>query len=169
MKKVPDFVASIIDGRLLDQIKDLKQNFEKSVVILEGEEDLFAVRKVHANAIRGMLSSIAIGFGVHILHTKNPKDSAALLAVMAKREQDTARSYTLHSGKPISEKEQQEFFISSIPNMGLVNARRLLEKFGSVKSVVNATLDEIVAINGIGKKTAERLIEFFRKGYEVKK
>ena len=116
-----------------------------------------------------MLSSIAIGFGVPILHTKNPKDSAALLAVMAKREQDTARSYTLHSGKPISEKEQQEFFISSIPNMGLVNARRLLEKFGSVKSVVNATLDEIVAINGIGKKTAERLIEFFRKGYEVKK
>ncbi len=165
LKKVPDFVSSIIDRRLLDQMRDLKANFEKSVLIIEGEEDMYSIRKVHANAIRGMLASIALGFGVPILYTKNPKDTAALLAVMAKREQDTGRTYSLHAGKPVSEKEQQEFFISYIPNMGLVNARRLLENFGSVKGVVESSADDMVKLEGIGKKTAERLVNFFKKEY----
>ncbi|MBT3836672.1 DEAD/DEAH box helicase [Candidatus Woesearchaeota archaeon] len=169
LKKIPDFIASIIDRRLLDQMRDLKANFEKSVLIIEGEEDMYSIRKVHANAIRGMLASIALGFNIPILHTKNPKDTAALLAVMAKREQDTGRTYSLHAGKPVSEKEQQEFFISSIPNMGLVNARRLLECFGSIKSVVESSVEDLVKIEGIGKKTAERLVDFFKKEYIIKK
>ena len=169
LKKVPDFVASIIDRRLLDQMRELKQNFEKSVLIIEGEEDIFSIRQVHANAIWGMLASIALGFNIPILYTKNPKDTASLLAVMAKREQDTGRSYSLHAGKPVSDIEQQEFFLSSIPNMGLVNARRLLEHFGSIKYVVGSSSEDFVKIDGIGKKTAERLVEFFEKEYIFKK
>ncbi|MBI2112459.1 DEAD/DEAH box helicase, partial [Candidatus Woesearchaeota archaeon] len=85
LKKVPDFVNSIVDGRLLGQVKDLRSNFDKAVVIIEGEEDIYSIRKVHANAIRGMLASIVLDFSVPVLYTKNPRDTAALLAVMAKR------------------------------------------------------------------------------------
>ena len=166
LKKVPDFVASIIDGRLLEQVRDLRQNFDKAVVIIEGEEDIYAIRKVHANAIRGMLASIVLDFGVPVLYTKNPKDTAALLAVMAKREQNKERDVSVHDKKPHTTKEQQEFLVSSFPYIGLNTARLLLNNFGSVKNVVNASKEDMTMIKGVGPKTAERLTTLFDETYE---
>ncbi|PIN76583.1 DEAD/DEAH box helicase [Candidatus Woesearchaeota archaeon CG10_big_fil_rev_8_21_14_0_10_36_11] len=166
LKKVPDFVASIIDGRLLDQVRNLRQNFEKAVLIIEGEEDIYAIRKVHANAIRGMLSSIVLDFGVPVLYTKNPQDTAALLAVMAKREQNKERDVSFHEKKPHTTKEQQEFLVSSFPYIGLNTAQVLLTNFGSVKNVVNASQDKMTMIKGVGPKTAERLVKLFDEKYE---
>jgi ERCC4-type nuclease len=166
LKKVPDFVSSIIDGRLLGQVKDLKNNFEKSILIIEGEEDIYAIRKVHANAIRGMLASIVLGFQVPVLYTKNPRDTAGLLAVMAKREQDTSRDFAYHASKPAGEREQQEFIISSLPGVGAGTAKKFLEHFGSIKEIVNATTKQLTALEGIGIKTAERIKEIIEKKYK---
>ena len=165
LKKVPDFVASIIDGRLLEQVRYLKQNFQKAVVIIEGEEDIYSVRKVHANAIRGMLSSIVLDFGVPVLYTKNARDTAGLLGVMAKREQDKSRDFSYHAAKPRSGKEQQEFIVSSFPNIGVLTAKLLLNYFGSIKNLVNSSKEELLKLEGIGEKTADMLIGMFGKEY----
>lgn len=166
LKKVHDFVQSIIDGRLLEQVRMLKQEYAKSVLIIEGDEDIYAVRNVHANAIRGMLASIVLGFGVPILYTKHPKDTAALLAVMVRREQDKSSSFSYHAGKPKGNEQQLEFIVSSFPNVGVVQARRLLQHFGSVKAIMNAAKDELMKVEGIGDKTAESLIGLFEMKYE---
>jgi len=168
LKAVPDFVASIIDGRLLEQVRNLKKNFEKAVLIIEGEEDIYSIRKVHANAIRGMLSSIVLDFHVPVLYTKNPQDTAGLLAVMAKREQDTSRDFSLHEKKPHSLKEQQEFLVSSLPGVGVQTARLLLENFNTIKALVNASTEQLTAIKGVGEKTAERILSLVKEEYEKK-
>ncbi len=168
LKKVPDFVASLIDGRLLEQIRCLKSSFNKAVLIIEGEEDIYAVRKVHANAIRGMLSSISLDFNVPILYTKNPADTAALIAVMAKREQNKDSDFSYHVAKPRSAKEQQEYIVSSFPNIGVQTSRLLLEHFGSIKNLANATEEDLQKIKGIGEKTAATLVKLFEENY-VKK
>jgi len=164
-KSVQDFVASIIDGRLLEQVKELKRNFERSLVVIEGEEDIYSVRKVHANAIRGMLGAITIGYGVPVLYTKNPRDTAGLLVVLAKREQDKSRDYSFHERKPLTLKEQQEFVVSALPGVGIGTAKLFLEKFGSVRRLVNASKEELVSIEGIGEKTTSRLLELFELRY----
>ena len=169
LKAVPDFVNSIVDGRILGQIKDLRANFEKAVLIIEGEEDIYSIRKVHGNAIRGMLSAVVLDFKVPILYTKNPQDTAALLAVMAKREQDGTRDFSYHERKPLSSKEQQEFVVSSLPTIGVVNARNLLAKFNSIKNLINSTKEELMQIDGIGEKTAEKLLKLFEEKYDEKK
>jgi len=166
LKKVPDFVASIIDGRLLDQARELKQNFTKAVIIIEGEEDLYSVRNIHPNAVRGMIASLALDFNIPLLSTKNPQDTAALLAVMAKREQDKGRDFSYHDRKPRSMKEQLEFIVSSLPAIGPVNASKLLEHFGSLKNIVNADRTELMQVEGIGGKMAERLLQLFEEKYD---
>lgn len=168
LKRVPDFVASIIDGRLLEQVRNLNSNFAKAVLIIEGEEDIYAVRKVHANAIRGMLSSIVLDFHVPVLYTKNPQDTAALLAVMAKREQNKELDFSHHTSKPRSTDEQIEFIISSFPNMGVHTSRLLLNHFGSIKKIINSNEDELKEIKGIGDKTAQNLIKIFNASYTPK-
>ena len=133
---------------------------------MEGEEDMYSVRKVHANAIRGMLASIALGFNIPILHTKNPKDTAALLAVMAKREQDTSRTLALHDSKPQSHTRVQEYIISSLPTIGLGTSTKLLQHFKSVSAVMNATKGQLEEVEGIGPKTAATILNIIQKPYE---
>ncbi|MBT4321912.1 DEAD/DEAH box helicase, partial [Candidatus Woesearchaeota archaeon] len=86
-KTIPDFVNSIIDKRIFTQLKDLKNNFENPIIILEGEEDLYSVRNIHPNAIRGMLATIVSSFKIPLLRTKDSQDTAELINAIAKREQ----------------------------------------------------------------------------------
>ena len=165
LKKIPDFVASLIDGRLLEQVRALKQHFSQAVLIIEGEEDMYSVRKVHPNALRGLLASIALDFRVPILYTKNAKDTAALLAVMAKREQDGSRDFSYHEFKPRSTQEQLEFVVSSLPGIGVQTAKLLLQQFGSLQKLFQATREELIALDGIGDKTADRLLGLFKEEY----
>ena len=156
-KKVPDFVDSIVDGRLLNQIKDLKQNFERPMIIIEGDEDIYSQRKLHPNAIRGMLATITISYGVSIIQTKNSKETASLMAVIAKREQDPEfRMFNPHgSKKPLTLKEQQEYIVSAFPGVGPTLAKPLLEMFGSVKEFINAGPKQLQDVDKIGEKRAK--------------
>lgn len=167
-KTAEDFVQSIIDGRLLQQIKNLKNNFERPLLIIECTEDIYSVRNVHANAIRGTLSAIAVDFGVPILYTKNSKDTAQMLKIIAKREQEEIGvSFTVHPEKKnLSIKEQQEYIISSLPGIGTGLAKPMLKHFKSVKNVINAEQKELEEVEKIGKKKAERIKDIVDRDYQ---
>lgn len=168
LKKVPDFVDSLIDGRLLPQIKALKQNYYRPLIILEGTEDIYTVRNVHPNAIRGMLATIAISFGIPILYTKNEEETAALLLAIAKREQEEgSREFSLHGDrKPLTLAEQQEYIVSALPNVGPSLAKELLKQLKTVKNVMNATHEELQKIEGVGEKISARIKETVEGEYK---
>jgi len=67
--------------------------------------------------------------------------------------------------KPLSLQEQQIFIIESLPNVGPVTARKLLEKFGSVKGVINAQKDELTQVEGIGKVIAQKIRDVVDSGF----
>ncbi|MBT5023389.1 DEAD/DEAH box helicase [Candidatus Woesearchaeota archaeon] len=157
LKKVGDFVDSIIDGRLLAQVKQMKMHVERPVIIIEGDEDIYAQRKIHPNAIRGMIATIAISFGIPIIHTKNSQETAALLVVMAKREQtELGGTFNPHaSRKPATSNERIEYIVSSLPGIGQSLVKPLLSKFKTIKNIVNADLKELKEVEKIGDKKAK--------------
>lgn len=169
-KTVKDFVDSIVDGRLLSQIKALKDTFAKPVLILEGTEDIYSIRKVHPNAIRGMLATIAVSYGIPILRTTHSKETAAIMATIISREQEQnqAANYNPHSIKPQSLKQQQEYFISSLPSIGPNLAKELLQQFKTAKNVVNASIEDLQKIEKVGKIKASKIKEVLDKEYEEK-
>ncbi|HLC66632.1 MAG TPA: ERCC4 domain-containing protein, partial [Candidatus Nanoarchaeia archaeon] len=158
-KTTHDFVDSIIDGRLLEQIKELKRNFERPLIIVEGNEDIYSLRKIHPNAIRGMLATIGVSYGIPLLMTKTAQETAELLAIIAKREQEeTSRDYSAHgSKKPMSTKELQEYIVSALPGVGAGLAKPLLREFKSVRNVVNASAEELQKVDKIGEKKAKEI------------
>ncbi|MDO8740429.1 MAG: DEAD/DEAH box helicase [Candidatus Woesearchaeota archaeon] len=167
-KNVEDFVNSIIDGRLLEQLKDLKQNYERPLVVVEGTEDIYSIRNVHANAIRGMLATIAVSYGIPILFTRNFKETALFLKMIAGREQEeTGSDFSMHgSKKPLTLKEQQEYVVSSLPGIGSGLAKPLLKHFKTVKSIVNASEDDLQDVEKIGPEKAKKIREVADKEYE---
>ena len=68
--------------------------------------------------------------------------------------------------KPLSLKEQQEYLVSSLPNVGLNLAKELLKNFKTVKNVVNAKEDDLKNIDKIGDKKAKGINEVINKEYK---
>ncbi len=165
-KSVHDFVSSLIDKRILTQLKDLKQNFERPLLVIEGVEDIFSVRKVHPNAIRGMLAAIATSFQIPILYTKNPIDTAELLIAIAKREMTRSNEVQLRTDKkPLTSKEMQEYIVSSLPHIGSNLAKSLLKQFNSVKNIINADTKELQNVEKVGQKKAKDIKEIIERNY----
>ena len=165
-KTVPDFVDSILDKRLLSQARDLKQ-YKKPLIIIQGTEDIYSQRRITPNAIRGIIAALTINYDIPIITTKNPKDTADFLKVIARREQLLKKKdYQQHASKPLSDKQVQEYIVSSMPGIGAGLAKPLLEKFGSIKNIVNASEEELKKVELIGEKKAKKLREVLDKKYE---
>jgi Fanconi anemia group M protein len=156
-KTASDFVSSIADKRLYKQAKEMVEEFKKPVIILEGD-NLYS-GFMNPNAIRGALAAIAVDFGIPIIPTRSPDDTAAMIRRIAIREQAEERApvQVRTEKKPLTLLEQQLFIVESLPNVGPVNARKLLEEFGSVKEIINASEDDLQKVDGIGKKIAKSM------------
>jgi Fanconi anemia group M protein len=164
-KTVKDFVDSIIDGRLLSQLSALRK-YERPLVIIEGEEDIYFQRKIHPNAIRGALATTIISYGIPLIQTKNHKETTGLLLMIARREADpTRKDAVFHTFKPLTDKELQEYIISAFPGVGSILAKPLLKKFGTIRNIVNAGEEELKQVELIGDKKAKRIKEVVEKDY----
>src|SRR3989344_3660327 len=168
VKSVEDFVDSIVDGRLLQQIKNLKNNFERPMIIIEGMQDIYSVRNVHHNSILGMMATIAVSYGIPIIQTRNFKETASLLQIIARREQqETGSDFSLHADrKPATLKEQQEYVISSFPGINLTLSKPLLKNFKTIKNLVNASREELQQVVKIGPLKAKKIKELVDEEYK---
>ena len=175
-KTAKDFVSSMIDKRLFKQARELSEEFKRPLMILEGD-DLYS-GMVNPNAIRGTIASIALDFGISIIPTRDAQDTAAMIKRIAIREQsgEKANIQIRTDKKPVSLWEQQLFIVESLPSIGPVNAKNLLEHFGSVSNVFNASESELMEVEGIGKITAQNIRKvidskylYFKKEIKEKK
>ena len=156
-KTAKDFVDSIMDKRLFKQATELREEFKNPLIILEGDD--FYNGFINPNAVRGSIASIALDFGISIIPTRNAQDTAAMIKRIAIREQtgDKPHIQTRTDKKPVNMWEQQLFIVESLPNIGPVNAKKLLEHFGTVSKIINASENELMEVEGIGKKTAKNI------------
>ncbi len=168
-RKTPeDFVTSLIDGRLFSQAKKLDETFQRPVMLIEGEGDIYSIRKVHENAIQGAISSLMIDYRIPIFRTSGARETARLIVAMAKREQiDLKKNIRIRGNKQtFSTKEWQEYIIASLPGVGLVLAKNLLKRFGSVEKVLTAGPEELVNVEKIGRKKAEWIRDVLEAKYD---
>lgn len=167
-KTIADFCTSLIDGKrnLFAQLIELSRAYKKPVLIIEGDEAL-ASGRMHENSIRGALLSIEIDLNVSVFYTKNDAETALLLKMMAKKEQiDEKKTVNPHGKKPAkTTHKQQEYILSSISGVGPHAAQILLQEFGTLHAVFNATEEELCRVKGIGKVTAKRIREVVAAEY----
>ncbi|MEF8826294.1 MAG: DEAD/DEAH box helicase [Halapricum sp.] len=167
-KTVSDFLDTLTGGdrSLFEQVKDAARYYDRPVVLIEGS-GLYGERNVHPNAIRGALASLAVDFGASVVRTDDEDDTAAMLEVLASREQEASdRAVSAHGEKAAKTlSEQQEYVVASIADVGPVTAQSLLSAFGSVEAVLTADADELQEAEGVGEVTAERIREVVGSEY----
>jgi Fanconi anemia group M protein len=166
-KTAQDFVASIIDPQrnLFRQIADLARTYDRPVLILEGR-DLYT-RQMNAGSIRGAMASVAVDYGVPIIPTEDRDETAAVIALLARREMREGHEPKVHGHKTARTlKEQQEYLISAISSVGPAVAKNLLKHFGSVEKVMTASPEQLQEVEKVGPKIAQRIRELVGGEYK---
>jgi len=165
-KLVKDFVQSITDKRLFQQLKQMKENFERPILIIEGEESLYG--RLQPNVIRGALSAIAIDLSIPIIWTRDVADTAGIIYWIARREQILEkRNIVLRNKKvPETREGQQEYLISSLPDVSIIRAKALLKHFKSPQNIFSASVKELQEVKGVGKKIAQKIKKVIEKEYK---
>ncbi len=152
-KTVSDFIVSMINRRLLNQLEELQQ-YENKLLIIEGieEQELYSEDNssgVNANSVRGFLLSILLKHKIPIIFTKDSEDTAKFISVLSKRKE---KELPLNATKKtLNKKERLQFILEGFPGIGPKTARKLLEKFKTLKNIINASEEELREV--IGKKS----------------
>jgi len=163
-KTVPDLVESLFDGRLFDQARRMAEHYEKPVLIVEG--DLASLERVTARGLQALqaLTAISLDYGVIVLWSRGPRDTAALLHTLSCREREAGRPVVVNR-KPRFDKlwMQQLYLVQGLPGIGPRLAEKLLEKMGSVDAICRASVVELSRI--VGEERARRIYRVLHSPY----
>ncbi len=86
-----------------------------------------------------------------------PRDSQALYLVQ--RIRDEAHRFAITYHRKLREKRGTASLLDEIPGIGPKRRRALLQAFGSVDAIRQASVDDLVAIPGITRRLAEQVLE----------
>lgn len=162
-KTIQDFLESMKNKRLLRQLKDLKQH-QKPLLIIEGFQHqwIFDEKEIgiHSNAIRGFLLSISLKHNVPIIFSKNSRDTAKYISLIANKK--TSEMSLNIKKKSLNKKEQMKFILEGFPGIGPKTSEKLLQEFKTIQNIINAPLKDLEKI--LGKK-AQSIKELSENNY----
>ena len=127
-----DFVSSIMDNRLFEQLIRLKDTYEHPILILEGLNDtVFENTGMKISSIYGALSYISYKLGIAVIPTRNLEDTAIVIERIAYREQikDNMPLLSRRAPKEMSKKERRAFIIEGLVDIGPKKAKTLIEQY----------------------------------------
>ena len=159
-RKEDDLIPSLFDGRRLRQLSAMRETAEYSFLIVTksyteikaGLQD----RQVSEQIFISFIASLcAVGYPP--IFIDNRYDAAQVMhSIIGKIEVDNHRLYVPRpkGAKPTSFRNAM---IEALPKVGFKTRRKLVLAFPSIAKLVAASIEEIQAIEGIGKKTAEKI------------
>ena len=163
-KTARDLVASLLDGRLFQQVKNLKGQTEyKTIIAVTGNiwKALFQSRmKPSENIYFGLLHALEVRFQIPILYFYDDIEFIAYLRYINSNDASNTRTPSL----PIRKSKRIELLridgLSCIRGVSTKRSTYLMDKFKTIKNIANATIEEIIS-DKINDKTAKQVFDFF--------
>lgn len=156
-KAASDFVISLLEGRLFEQLARLVIEHERVIVLVEG--DIYATRSAIApEALDGALSYLALLSGASLIHSPSVARTPYLLHRMATHLQHgLGYLIPVRTSKPKGPAAAL-YLLEGLPGVGPNLARVLLEHFGSPRAVFAASRESLLQVKGLGAKTADGIL-----------
>lgn len=158
-KTLIDLVVSIQSGRLFKQAMRLAEmETLRPAMILEGQARDLRNSGMRWEAIQGALITMTLIVGLPVLRTRTPEQTVKTMRYVALQGQAVARgALPRRGGRPRGKTALQKHVLQGLPGVGPERAARLLERFGSVRAVVEADENQLASVSGVGSKTARRI------------
>ncbi|MBD3197774.1 MAG: hypothetical protein GF317_22170 [Candidatus Lokiarchaeota archaeon] len=131
-KEGMDFVSSIMDNRLFEQLLRLKETYPNPVLILEGlNDDVFENTGMNIKAIYGALAFVSYKLNISVIPTRNINDTAIAIERIAFREQikDEMPLLSRSAPKNLDLEGRRCFILEGLLDIGPKKAQTLIERF----------------------------------------
>ena len=147
-------VMMFLDGKVDDILKDLetemKQAAKEVLNELKINIPIYGLVKNDKHRTRGIIDENRVEFEIHddeVMH---------FITFM----QDEVHNTAIEYHRKLREKRTSKSILDEIPGIGEKRKAELLKKFKTVNNILNASVEELEAVDGIDKKTAREIFEF---------
>jgi ERCC4-type nuclease len=164
-KTSADLVASLQDGRMTTQVRALSELGSPCCFVVEG--GVFGSRGLPITKLAAMQSRLMFGMRMPVIETIDQSHTAYAMVTAIRDhffgvgDKFDLEPVRLKGAGPI---EIAKVMLETIPGISPTRSTALLKRFGSLAGITRASVERIAEIDGIGKKTAEKLHEVLRAG-----
>ncbi|MEM0380215.1 MAG: ERCC4 domain-containing protein [Desulfurococcaceae archaeon] len=166
-KTIYDFANSIRDNRLWDQARllveaSIKDNYQPFIVIEGYIGRLVKERNWSIQSLLRAIDTLMLDFNIPVLNTTGKKSTIAWIIAKAKslgRTEDKRLLRLRVEKKPLTINDKILYVAESFA--GPVSARRLLKHFKTIRNIANASIRELMLVEGIGEKRATEIYQIF--------
>jgi len=142
-KTYSDFISSMINKRIFQQLEEIKK-FPSYFLIIEGQYS--GENKNLEKASKGLILSIVTSYKIPIIFTKDEEETAEILILLAKKQE---KEIALRPSRSLrSLEEQKQFILEGFPGIGPKTAKKLLEKYKTIKNIFLAEEKELIEFLG---------------------
>ncbi len=158
-KTAKDFLVSIMSRRIFYQLTNLKDHCDCPILLIEGDPYKTGF-KFKINAIKGALLSILTIWYIPVIFSYSKDDTGNTLIMIGKQDDLHAEPISLRGGyRPKKLKSKQLYILQGFPRVGPVMAKKLIAHFKSIPEIINAPLEELMKVKGMGRISAEKIRE----------
>lgn len=151
-KTLEDFLRSIYDGRIFEQVEEMRACCDRLIVIVENSFRFDSRAKPH---YLGALAYLSLR-GVSVIHVGDREETAKFLSYLARKVEGNKPSTI-----PIRRKRRPKAFeeaysvLLSFPSIGPKSAEKLMSEFRNLREIFNADFSKLR--NVIGEAKARKL------------
>ncbi|MCX8188376.1 MAG: helix-hairpin-helix domain-containing protein [Nitrososphaeria archaeon] len=156
-KSVKDFVSSLFDGRLFNQIEQLSSSYTNAFLIIEGNYNEVESYMKNPKVVQCAIASLLINYKIKLINSYSEDETALFLSCLLNTTPSKRGEYFIKHAKKKDFLGQQIYLISSLPGIGYKTAVNLLKHFGSPKNIFLASVKELSKVPGMGLKRARRI------------
>lgn len=144
-KTLEDFLRSIYDGRLFEQVEEMRRCCETVVIIVENSCKIDVRRRPQ---YLGALAYLSLR-GVSVIHLSDQEETAQFLSYLTRKvEGDRPSIIPVRRKKRPKAFEEAYSVLLSFPSIGPKSAEKLMIEFRNLKEIFNADFTKLRSILG---------------------
>ena len=111
----------------------------------------------------GSMGKIILDTDCSLIWVKDAKTAAEIICTVCMMEPHNREVYTPRNVKRINTSDLRIDVLSMIKGISPKKAKLMLDKFGSIMEIGEASIEELCELDGVGKTLAERVLTTLHK------
>jgi ERCC4-type nuclease len=168
-KSTIDFLMSVINKRLWNQIDNMDRHFEHTFVIIHGSlheamefpkyTKMNIPEPMLKNKFFGAIGKIVLDTDCKVMWFENPKKAAQIITTICKMRPINRKVISPTLLKRITTDDLRLNILTTIKGVSESKAKKLIKEYGSIMEIGETSAEELCNIDGIGLTIAQRIVD----------